>query len=178
MKLIIVRHGETIENQKNIAQGQLPGHLSDEGKFQAEQVGRELLDKKIDLIISSDLERARDTTTIIKQFFPKTPARLSKKLRERDFGDFQGKPYPENWNEVVWAGGIIKEHGGENNPKFISRIKGFLTNISQKHAGKTIVLVTHKRVIQTILAIKNKTDVDKMKDLDIPENGRMVEVIL
>jgi len=42
MKLILTRHGETIENQKGIMQGHLPGHLSKQGVEQAKKLALRL----------------------------------------------------------------------------------------------------------------------------------------
>ena len=61
MKLIIVRHGETIENQAKILQGHLPGTLSNKGIEQAKTIALNLKQEKIAAIYSSDLARAADT---------------------------------------------------------------------------------------------------------------------
>lgn len=45
ISLILSRHGETEENKLHIMQGQMPGHLSELGKQQAEQLAA-LLEKK------------------------------------------------------------------------------------------------------------------------------------
>ena len=45
ISLILSRHGETEENKLHIMQGQMPGHLSELGKQQAEQLA-ELLEKE------------------------------------------------------------------------------------------------------------------------------------
>ena len=61
MKLIITRHGETIENVKGIAMGSLPGNLSKKGKKQAKLVAKRLKNININAIYTSDLKRAYDT---------------------------------------------------------------------------------------------------------------------
>ena len=54
IELILSRHGETEENKLHIMQGQLPGHLSELGKQQAEALA-EMLDKEeLDVIIVPD----------------------------------------------------------------------------------------------------------------------------
>ena len=55
MKLILSRHGETLENQQHILQGQLPGTLSPLGIAQAERLAEMLQEETIDNIVSSDL---------------------------------------------------------------------------------------------------------------------------
>ncbi|MBW2970484.1 histidine phosphatase family protein, partial [Candidatus Woesearchaeota archaeon] len=53
MKLIIVRHGQTIENAKKICQGQSLGTLSEKGIKQAKKIGERLKNEKIDKIYVS-----------------------------------------------------------------------------------------------------------------------------
>ena len=73
MKLIFVRHGETIENQNHTIQGQTPGQLSEEGKEQARLVAERLKEVKIDKIFTSDLARAKDTAKEIAKFHQDIP---------------------------------------------------------------------------------------------------------
>ena len=61
MKLILSRHGETLENQQHILQGQLPGTLSPLGIAQAERLAEMLQEETIDNIVSSDLARSYNT---------------------------------------------------------------------------------------------------------------------
>lgn len=65
IELILSRHGETEENKLHIMQGQLPGHLSELGKQQAEALA-EMLDKEeLDVIVCSDLARSYDTAMAV-----------------------------------------------------------------------------------------------------------------
>lgn len=50
MKLILSRHGETLENQQHILQGQLPGTLSPLGIAQAERLAEMLQEETLSLI--------------------------------------------------------------------------------------------------------------------------------
>ena len=65
MRLIVVRHGETLYNIQNRITGQSDVPLSPLGERQAELVGAYLAHEKIDLIVSSDLQRARVTAQAI-----------------------------------------------------------------------------------------------------------------
>ena len=65
MKIYTVRHGQTEWNKKGLYQGKTDVPLNEEGKKQAMLVKEKLKDKKIDLIISSPLKRAKETAEII-----------------------------------------------------------------------------------------------------------------
>ncbi|MGD0328461.1 MAG: histidine phosphatase family protein [Minisyncoccia bacterium] len=64
MRFYFVRHGETMMNAKHIRQGE-EGALSENGRRQAENVGRDLEHLSISRIISSTYPRARETAEII-----------------------------------------------------------------------------------------------------------------
>jgi broad specificity phosphatase PhoE len=61
MRLILVRHGETIENRTGISMGHSPGKLTPEGIEQARTLSKHLRDEKIDKALCSDLKRAPAT---------------------------------------------------------------------------------------------------------------------
>ena len=64
-ELLLVRHGETEDNVRQIMQGQTHGRLTAHGRQQAEALAQQLSSKKIDVLVSSDLQRAIDTAVII-----------------------------------------------------------------------------------------------------------------
>ena len=61
VELILSRHGETLENQRHLLQGQLPGTLSPLGLQQAEDLAERLKNETIDAVVSSDLDRSYRT---------------------------------------------------------------------------------------------------------------------
>ena len=74
-RLLLVRHGETVDNVNKIMQGQTHGRLTLNGIEQAHELGRQLRGEHIDVFLSSDLARAVETLEIIKQekTHPQTP---------------------------------------------------------------------------------------------------------
>lgn len=73
MELILSRHGETLENQQHILQGQLPGTLSPLGIAQAEKLAEMLQEETIDNIVSSDLARSYNTAVAVARKHGLTP---------------------------------------------------------------------------------------------------------
>jgi broad specificity phosphatase PhoE len=59
VRLIVVRHGETPFNARGLFTGQLDIPLSAQGERQTEAVGQRLSERRPDVIVSSDLQRAR-----------------------------------------------------------------------------------------------------------------------
>ena len=72
-RLLLVRHGETVDNVNRIMQGQTQGRLTLNGIEQARELGRQLRGEHIDVFLSSDLARAVETLRIIVEERP-TPS--------------------------------------------------------------------------------------------------------
>ena len=90
MRLYLVRHGQTAWNAEERAQGHSDIPLDHEGLRQAESLGRAFQDRKISLVLCSDLQRAKQTAQPIVEA---TGARFetTEQLRERGFGDWEGQ---------------------------------------------------------------------------------------
>lgn len=137
MKLIITRHGETVDNKKRVFQGHSPGKLTKEGKIQAKKLAKRLSKEKIDAIYSSDLKRAADTAKEIAKFHKKLIVQFDKRLRERNIGKHEGKPIPADWYK-----GVILE-GMETNLEMVERLNNFIDEIWNKHKNETVLAVSH-----------------------------------
>lgn len=90
MKLLLVRHGRTIENEKGVLMGHHHGTLTKLGLRQAKSVSLKLKNTKLDHIYSSDLRRCVDTAEIIRETHPNTPLTFTKEIREVNLGVLQG----------------------------------------------------------------------------------------
>jgi broad specificity phosphatase PhoE len=154
MKLIITRHGETEENLKGILQGHLPGKLSLEGKKQAKKLALRLKYEKIDYIYSSDLARSVDTAKEIHKYHKKIPLTLTKELRERYLGKYQGKTK----EEVGWDFKDSKNHfkqpkDSENKKQLYKRANNFLHKLQKKHKKDIVLIVGHGGINKALIAV-------------------------
>lgn len=93
IELYLIRHGETTWNTEGRSQGQvdLEVGLTEKGKLQTEEQGKNLQNISFDKIYSSDLRRARETTDILLRYVGNVPVEYLAELRERCFGSMQGK---------------------------------------------------------------------------------------
>jgi 2,3-bisphosphoglycerate-dependent phosphoglycerate mutase len=93
-KLILVRHGQSVWNVQNLFTGWHDVDLSDLGRVEAEQAGKELLREglKPDLAFTSVLKRAIRTLWIILDTTDRMwlPVERSWHLNERHYGALQG----------------------------------------------------------------------------------------
>jgi broad specificity phosphatase PhoE len=144
MKILLVRHGQTIENAAGIVQGQLPGNLSEKGKEQAIIVANELQHERFDRAICSDLKRCVDTAEQIMKFHPGLPVEYRKELREMHFGEYQGKKSAEvDWNSL--PGDILNRRApnAESGQEMRERVIDFVNLLLRNYPDETILLVTH-----------------------------------
>src|SRR3972149_9659 len=92
--LYVFRHGQSEDNLNMIFSGWRDVGLTEEGIKQAEELAEKLKDKKIQMLISSDQKRTLDTMKIAiskNPYVQNLEIIQDKRLRERNYGDWQGK---------------------------------------------------------------------------------------
>ncbi len=155
-RIIAIRHGETAWNVDTRIQGQLDVELNATGRQQVHRLARALADEPIDAIYASDLSRAMETAAAIATLKPQA-LHQTLGLRERSFGEFEGKTYAEIqalWPEQTqrwrardpwWA-----PAGGESLLEFRQRVTRTTSELAAQHVGEQIVLVAHGGVMDVL----------------------------
>ena len=143
--IYLVRHGETVDNARQIMQGQTQGCLNERGREQARVVAERLSAEPIDVVVASDLRRAIQTAEVIagRHGLPVVTTPL---LRERDWGGFTGRFIPDLKGEV-WPEDIESEEA------LLSRARSFIIYITATYPGKRVVAVGHGIINKAILAV-------------------------
>ena len=157
MKLLIVRHGETVANTQSIVSGHLDTQLTPLGKKQAALIGERLKSEKIDLFLSSDLLRAVETASAITQHHAQDLIKLPI-LRERSWGEFEGKPLSDYYKALKESALPHQEFTpsqGEGLLDLQRRCSRFLDEWIPQIENKTTLVVAHhsmnKMLIVTLL---------------------------
>ena len=86
-RLVVVRHGATEWSRSGRHTGRTDLPLLDEGRDQAQELGRRLAGHAFALVLTSPLRRARETCELAG-FGPR--AQECDDLREWDYGDYEG----------------------------------------------------------------------------------------
>ena len=164
MKTIIflVRHGETVDNARQIMQGQTQGELNARGREQALQVAGRLAAEHLDAVVSSDLRRAIQTAEIIARPHGLTVS-TTPLLRERNWGSFTGRFIPDLRGEV-WPDDI------ESEEELLMRARSFLIYMTATYPGCRVVAVGHGIVNKAILAVHAQCamrDVQRMMNAEV-----------
>ena len=161
-KLYLMRHGETIDNARQLMQGQVQGQLNAEGIRQAETVRDELANLHLDAIVASDLRRSADTARIVAQPH-KLPITTTPLLRERDWGDFTGRYIPDLKN-LPWPDNV------EKLDQLLLRAQRFLHYIYSEYPDQTVLAVGHGIINKAIQAVCHNC---QMKDITRMNNAEV-----
>ena len=160
--LYLMRHGETLDNARQIMQGQVQGELSEKGIEQARQARDEMALTHLDAIVASDLKRSSDTARIMAE-----PHHLevvtTPLLRERDWGDFTGRYIPD-LKDLPWPENVEKlDH-------LLQRALRFLQFIQREYKDQTVLAVGHGIVNKAIQAVYHgcqMKDVTRMTNAEV-----------
>ena len=154
--LLLVRHGETVDNVRQIMQGQTQGELTPNGIGQARALAAELKDMPIDVFVSSDLKRAFDTCVILAAAHGVSPDAIvqTKLLRERDWGSFTGRYIPD-LKDARWTDDI------ESLDALRARAAAFLQFLRDNYEGKTVLAVGHGITNKAIRSVHNGTPMNE-----------------
>ena len=94
VKLILVRHALTVDNQKSRLSGHIDSSISEEGKEQIDKITNYLKDFDIDKIYTTTSSRTKDTVKKLSEL--KSIEIIEKEsLKEISFGDFEGLTFDE-----------------------------------------------------------------------------------
>lgn len=100
--VILLRHGRSTANTSGILAGRTPGiHLDDTGRAQASGIADRLADIVIDRVVTSPLERCRQTVEPLAAA-KGLPVELDERLAEVDYGKWAGRPLRELVTEPLW----------------------------------------------------------------------------
>src|SRR3982074_1290712 len=94
MRLILVRHGETLSNAQKRFTGQSDVPLSPLGRRQIAALGKSLAREHLDVIGASDLMRTRVTAEAIARFHA-LPVSVDPNLRELALGEWEDHTYAD-----------------------------------------------------------------------------------
>tara|TARA_B100001029_G_scaffold178629_1_gene185862 strand:- start:605 stop:1222 length:618 start_codon:yes stop_codon:yes gene_type:complete len=179
--LLLVRHGQSEWNEKNLFTGWENPGLTKKGEDEAKNAGLLIkeLDINFDYMFTSDLVRAQLTGSMILNEINQNdiPTIKNKALNERFYGDLQGLNKDEcrkKWGEEkvqLWrrsynlgppGGETLKETGERVVPYFKKEIQPLLK------AGKNIIIAAHGNSLRSLIKFLDNVSDDEIVKLEIP----------
>jgi broad specificity phosphatase PhoE len=149
-RLVVLRHGETLDNAAGVWQGLKDTELSPVGLAQAEKAAPTIAAYEPEVVVASDLTRARLTAERVGEAAG-MPVRLDSRLREIDVGEWQGVTTAEVRSrdpDLLGAMGrgedIRRGRTGETVADLAIRVRAALDDvIAELSHGRVAVVVCH-----------------------------------
>lgn len=175
-QIYFVRHGRT-ENQGNIIYGRMPGYpLSQEGREEAKKVAHLLSGKQIEQIYTSPMQRAFETAEIIAESIPGVRLEHVFDLNETESTPWQGLPADQlftNNSYETFINDPNSDVGTENLNAIAARMSGVIRQVLEKHAGKSVVCVSHEFPILALKFFLEKKELSGIKTYHLKTGGVM-----
>lgn len=158
MNIYITRHGKTDWNLQKKIQGSTNISINEEGIKEAEILKEKLKDVNIDLIISSSLKRAIETSEIINEG-KNAEIIVDDRIRERSYGIHEGSHKDDfDFIEFWDYNKNVKVQDAETIKDLFDRVYSFLDDIKEKYYDKNVLLVTHSGTSVVIKCYLNNYD--------------------
>ncbi len=172
----VMRHGQSESNLKGVVNSDIKHNhhrLTGKGKKEvaaaAKKLVKELKKEKIDVVFSSDFERARETAGIMAEILnvPKPKVIFDAAIREVNTGIFNGKK-PKDYHGYFKS---LEEKfyktppEGENLNDLKNRVTEFLYELEDKYKNKNILIISHEYPVWLLVSGAAGADVKKSLEL-------------
>jgi len=191
LKLILVRHGETLWNRENRVQGFSDIELSDLGIQQAQRLAQCLKDEKIEAIYASTLKRARRTAQIIGSCHG-VGIEVDADLRELNQGDFEGFNFRQLRDQygsflkqwITDPGSMVMPNGESLNDL---QVRSWRVMERIIEGAKNTLVVSHAFTLMAILCRIKEIEINRFREVHVDvasrsfvefENGRGTVTLL
>ncbi len=185
--LVLVRHGQSDWNLKNLFTGWKNPELTELGVREANAGGQALADTgiKFDIAFTSDLKRAQDTCKIIldKVGQPDLKTIRDQALNERDYGDLSGLNKDDarkKWGEEqvhIWrrsydipppGGESLRDTGARVWPYYLTEILPLVLQ------GKKVLVAAHGNSLRSLVMVLDRLTKEQILELNLATGVPMV----
>ena len=179
-KLVLVRHGQSEWNAKNLFTGWKDPKLTDLGIQEAIKAGDllETRNLKFDLMFTSDLFRAQETGRLILEQMNQTDTQVIKNqsLNERNYGDLAGlnkDEAREKWGEEqvhIWRRSFdVPPPGGESLKNTAERVLPYfeIEIMPKVKEGLNILIAAHGNSLRALVMELEKISSEEIVKLEI-----------
>ncbi|MER5963091.1 histidine phosphatase family protein [Streptomyces sp. NPDC002057] len=161
--LILVRHGRSTANTSGVLAGRTPGiSLDERGAAQAAALPGRLADIPLAAVVSSPLQRCRQTIRPLLDARPELPLHVEDRINECDYGDWSGRKLAELNDEPLME--VVQAHasaaafpGGESmramQARAVDAVHDWNARIEAEHGEDACyVMCSHGDIVKSIVA--------------------------
>lgn len=157
-RVYLIRHGEAEGNIFRRAQGHYNSQLTAKGVRQVAALAERFRDERVDALYSSDLRRTMLTAGAITKYHDLT-LQTDPRLREIALGEWEDRPFGDLQHFEPEQMGYFNDDparwcvaGGELFADVTKRMRACVLELAERHAGATVVCVSHGMAIRALLA--------------------------
>lgn len=175
--LVLLRHGQSEWNQKNIFTGWRDVPLSDAGEDEARRAGKALERYAFDAVFTSALKRAQDTAAIVLKGRMPEAYFCSQALNERKYGELEGKDKDEmrriyGPEQVhIWRRSFeVRPPGGESLKDTCDRVLPYFKReiAPRLQQGQTVLIAAHGNSLRALVKYLEGLSDQQVVGLEIP----------
>jgi probable phosphomutase (TIGR03848 family) len=174
--LLLVRHGRTAANAGGVLAGWTPGiPLDDTGREQARALAQRLLRVPVTAVVTSPLQRCRETAAALLEGRAGTPEHVDERLGEAKYGDWTGQALKDLAKDPLWR--VVQNHPsavtfpGPEGEAMAAMAARAVASVREWNAtlgpDAVWVAVSHGDVIKAILADALGTHLDQFQRIQV-----------
>jgi 2,3-bisphosphoglycerate-dependent phosphoglycerate mutase len=185
--LVLVRHGQSEWNLKNLFTGWRDVDLTEQGAREAQEAGRKLKAQglKFDIAYTSALKRAQRTLQIMLDELgqPATPVIRNQALNERDYGDLSGLNKDDaraKWGEEqvhIWRRSYdVAPPGGESLRDTAARVLPYYIQdiLPRVLRGERVLVAAHGNSLRALVMVLDRHTTESITKLNIETGVPMI----
>jgi len=185
--LVLVRHGQSDWNLKNLFTGWKDPDLTDKGVAEAKSAGQRLkaLDLHFDMAFTSDLTRAQHTCALLLNEMGQSqiPVTRDQALNERDYGDLSGLNKDDaraRWGEEqvhLWRRSYdVPPPGGESLKDTVARVLPYYCQhiLPQVLNGKHVLVAAHGNSLRALVMVLDRLSPDTIPSMELETGIRLI----
>ena len=185
--LILIRHGQSEWNQKNLFTGWKDPKLTHQGINEAVEAGKSLKaeDMNFDIMFTSDLFRAQETGRLILKEMDQTdiPFVKHQSLNERNYGDLAGlnkDDARERWGEEqvhIWRRSFdIPPPGGESLKNTAERVLPYFESeiMPKINEGLNVLIAAHGNSLRALVMQLENIGPEEIVKLEIATGDPLI----
>lgn len=185
--LVLVRHGQSEWNEKNLFTGWRDPGLTEQGKEEARAAGHALKEKgyRFDIAFTSALSRAQETNRLLLEELgqPDLPVIKEQALNERDYGDLSGLNKDDarkKWGEEqvhIWRRSYdVPPPGGESLKDTAERVLPYYEKeiLPRVLKGERVLVAAHGNSLRALVMQLDRLSQDQVIALNIATGAPIV----
>lgn len=145
--IYILRHGETQWNAEGRIHGQKDTAMNEDGRQQIEAAARELEGRTFQVMITSPLQRAKESGAILASTVHVDKVLVDDRLIEREFGELDGARFTDDVRHRLYQ---EKVQGAENLDSVGDRMYEAINEIADTYTGD-VLIISHGSAITQLL---------------------------